>query len=335
MTRLTLLVAAALALALAPAALADGPMPYAAQNAPGVLSPGGLLRYVALPNARNGTIVEAVATHGGTVHATQQLLGPYGIPYVTSPLAGEGLSADGRTLVLGDASTSFPRTHSSFAVLTAPRLRVRAVFSLRGDFAFDALSPDGSRLYLIQHTDANDQTRYVVRAYDVATQRLLLGRIADRTQRSWVMQGYPISRATSPDGRWVYTLYGNQGGFPFVHALDTVRGVAHCVGLPWRGSDDAVWNMRLTLHGGSLAVHWASGRRWVRVDASTWRLSSDAGGTPWWVWLVAGLAAVAATIVAAHVRRTRALAAGAAGRDRSPARLGSWLPLTRLRSRHV
>jgi len=333
MTRALLVLAAALLVA--PAALADGPMPYAAQNTPGVLSPGGALRYVALPNAQNGTVVEAIATHGGVVHATQQLLGPYGIPYVTSPLDGTGLSADGRTLVLGDASTTFPRRHSSFVVLAAPQLRFRDAVSLRGDFAFDALSPDGSRLYLIQHTDAADQTRYVVRAYDVATHRLLPGRVADRTQKSWVMKGYPISRTASTDGRWVYTLYGNAGGFPFVHALDTVRGVAHCIGLPWRGSDDAVWNMRLTLHGSSLAVHWASGRHWLRMDTASWRLSNDAGGglLPWWAWVALGLGI--ATIVGAYVRRTRALAAGAAGRDRSPARLGSWLPLTPTRFRHV
>ena len=48
------------------------------------------------------------------------------------------------------------------------------------------------------------------------------------------MDGYPLTRVTSADGRWVYTLYqnGGVGGYPFVHALDTVRGVAHCIGVP-------------------------------------------------------------------------------------------------------
>ena len=50
------------------------------------------------------------------------------------------------------------------------------------------------------------------------------GRIADKTQKGWVMQGWPTARATTADGRWVYTLYSNPGGYPFVHALDTVRG---------------------------------------------------------------------------------------------------------------
>ena len=316
------------ALVLAPAALADGPMPYAAQNTPGVLSPGGLLRYVTVTGPANGTTVEAVATHGGTVHAIQELLGPYGIPYVTSPLVGQGLSADGRTLVLGDISSSFPRTRSSFVVLAAPRLGFRDVFALKGDFAYDALSPDGSRLYLIQHVSQNDQTRYVVRLYDLRAHRLLSGRVADRTQKSWVMQGYPIDRTTTPDGRWVYTLYDNPGGFPFVHALDTVRGVAHCVGLPWRGADQAVYNMRLTLHGSSLAVHWLSGKPWYRMSTTSWRLTPDGGGGfPWWT--LAFLPA--ATILLAYGRRARTLAPRTARRDRSPARLGSWLPLTRTR----
>jgi hypothetical protein len=322
-----LLVAVLLALAAAPAALASGPMPYAMQNGPGVLSPGGLLRYVVVAGDRNSTTVEAVATRGGTVHGFAQLLGPYGIPYTTTPDFGEGLSADGGTLVLGDASTDFPRTHSAFAILDAPRLRIRDVFSLKGDFAYDALSPDGSRLYLIQHVSRQDLNRYVVRAYDVNAERLLPGRVADRTQKGWVMEGYPIARVVSRDGRWDYTLYSNPRNVPFVHALDTVRGVAHCVGLPSRG-DAAGWKLRL--QGGSLAVGpW-------RIDTGTWRVSpSRGGGIAWWLWALVGLVLAAATIVAAHVRRTRALAAGAAGRDRSPARLGSWLPLTPTRFRPV
>jgi hypothetical protein len=250
MTRL--LATALVALALAPAALADGPMPYAAQNTPGVLSPGGQLRYMAVGDGSGPTTVEAVATRGGAVHSWDRLLGAYGIPYVTSPLAGAGLSADGRTLVLGDVSTTFPRTHSSFVVYDAPRLRFRDTFALRGDFAFDALSPDGSRLYLIQHVSQNDSSRYVVRAYDLRAHRLLPGRVADRTQKSWVMQGYPIDRTTSADGRYVYTLYENPGGYAFVHALDTARAVAHCYGVPVDQRN--LVGAKLTLHGGRLAI---------------------------------------------------------------------------------
>jgi hypothetical protein len=187
-------------------------------------------------------------------------------------------------------------------LLDARTLRMRDAIYLKGDFEFDAVSPNGKRLYLIQHRNVLDQSRYVVRAYDVASNTLLPGRVADRTQKNWVMEGYPIARASSSDGRWVYTLYENPNGFPFVHALDTVRGVAHCVGLPWRGSQNAVYNMRLTVHQGSLAVHWMSGRPWLRMDTVSWRLFSDHGaGFPWWtLWF---LALLPLPLVAVHARR--------------------------------
>ena len=143
---------------------------------------------------------------------------------------------------------------------------------------------------------SQDLSRYVVRAYDVEQRRLLPGRIADRTQRSWVMQGYAMTRTTSGDGRWAYTLYQNPGGYPFIHALDTVRGVAHCIGIPWKGSDQsALWNIRMTLgDGGSkLAVHWKSGRPFLTVDTSTWRVSA-AGRSFAWTAVAAGIAAAVA-----------------------------------------
>jgi hypothetical protein len=318
------------ALAAAPSALAGGPTPYALQNGPGIVGSGGALRYVALAGDRNSTTVEAIATRGGAVHAFAQLLGAYGLPYSVLPNYAEGLSADGRTLVLGDASDNSPHTRSSFAILATPTLRIRNVFFLKGDFAYDAISPDGSRLYLIQHTDVNQTLHYVVREYDVRAHRLLARRVADRTQRGWVMTGYPVARTTTPDHRWVYTLYDNPNGFPFVHALDTVRGVAHCVGLPLR-RPNAASDLSLTLRGDALRVHWRSGRSWLVVDTRTWRLSPDRGGrgVPWWAWTA--LAALAATIVVAYGRRTGALATGTARRDRGSARLGPWLPLTRQR----
>jgi hypothetical protein len=71
-------------------------------------------------------------------------------------------------------------------------------------------------------------------------------------------------------------LYANTGGYPFVHALDTVRGVAHCIGIPWRGDENAQWNLRLALGAGSgtLAVNQTSGgANFVTVDLSTWKIS--------------------------------------------------------------
>ena len=181
---------------------------------------------------------------------------------------------------------------------------------LHGSFAFDALSPDASRLYLIQHTEAanGDYAHYVVRAYDLRTHRLLPGRVADRTQKSWVMNGYPVTRMTSADGRWVYTLYQNGGdGYPFVHALDTVRGVAHCIGLPLE-NQNGIYNLVLSLRNGgrTLAVHWQSGRPWLDVNTATWGISLPRGGTPW-RWIGSGIGGAALLAAAAGLLLRRRL----------------------------
>ena len=95
---------------------------------------------------------------------------------------------------------------------------------------------------------------------------------------------------------------------------------------------DQVNTLRLSLSGTTLRVHWQSGRPWQRVDTRTDAVSPDRRpGFPWW-WLAAGIAAAAATIVLAYGRRAAAAITRRTARgDRSPARLGSWLPLTRSR----
>jgi hypothetical protein len=285
--RALLLVVAALIAA--PAALADGGPMYSLQGGAGIAAPNGS-RFVPI-STNSGDTTLLVLKHG-SVWSWQSIVGSYGIPMITNRDTG-GLSRDGKSLVLqstayfGDPSV----TTSRFLVVDTRTLRTENGFFLKGTFAFDALSPDGTRLYLTQHVDANNVSRYVVRAYDLNRDRLLPGRIADRTQKSWVMQGDALTRTTSPSGRWVYTLYDNYGGYPFIHALDTVRGVAHCIGLPWRSTTDqsGLMNVRLTLHGSRLAVHWQSGRPWLNVDTKTWRVTPDTGARFPWLWLGIGL----------------------------------------------
>jgi hypothetical protein len=298
-----------LTLAAAPAAAGDGPMPYASQFGTGVTGPGrdGPTRWVAVgANSGANTVLEAIRVKDGVVWNTLDLDGAWGVPMVTYDGSGGGLTPDGRTLVLGDAVAAVPHTPSKFLVVDTQRMTLRGVY-LEGDFAFDAISPDGRMLYLIQHVDPTNTQRYVVRAYDVDAARLLPGRIADRAQKTWVMQGYPMARTTSADGRWVYTLYQNPGGYPFVHALDTVRAVAHCIGLPWSGSQNGFYNLRLALrdHERTLAVHWLSGRPFYRVDTATWRVAPDSRSGMPWLWIGLGSAAVLGGVGALLLRRRR------------------------------
>jgi hypothetical protein len=293
------------ALVPAGAALAAGPS-YVAEGGLGVLSPDGKVRYVAVSTGI-GTAIERVAVHGGAVTGWAVLDGAWGIPQPTlSSTRLEGLTRDGRRLVVATAGFGDP---TQFAVVRTGDLRIVQRFDLRGSWAYDALSPDGKTLYLTHYVDRNNTSRYVVRAYDLEHRQLLPGIVADRTQRGWVMDGLATTRTTSTDGRWVYTLFMRPGGYPFVHALDTVNRVAHCIGLPWSAVNQGpLINMRMTLtDGGSkLALHWRSGKPWRTVDTATWQITRPTtNGLPWRWIAAAATAALALLAVAALLARRR------------------------------
>ena len=298
-------------LAVAPAARGDGPQGSALQSGIGVVSAGGTHRYLAL-GVGDFTVVEVVQTRGARLQKWTAYPGSWGIPALTANGTGGGLSPDGKTLVLGDTSGGSP---SKFLVLDTRTLRQRNQITLNGSFAFDALSPDASRLYLIQHTSLDDLSHYIVRSYDLRTDTLQPGRIADRTQRGWVMSGYPVTRTTNADGGWVYTLYQKPGGYPFIHALDTIRGVAHCIGLPWTGDQRPLWNIRLGLaaDGKTLTVHWKSGHAWLAVNTTTWRITHVRPGAFPWAWVVAGTGSVLLVLLAFGGAVLRARHRGAEG----------------------
>jgi len=255
------------ALVLPSSALAAYPTPYAQQGKPGVLSGDGTLRFVAYDAPGATTTLATIRVSDGSRVTSSTIAGSFGIPMLTYNGVAGGLSHDGETLVL--QSVGLPPT-TQFKVVGTGDLAVRDTITLKGLFGYDALSPDAKTLYLIQRRSSRDVDHYVVRAYDLTTHALVPGRIADRTQKSWVMQGRATARATTADGRWVYTLYQNPGGYPFVHALDTVKGVAHCIGLPWPATDTnqlAINTMRLAIEGQKLRVgHYAT------IDRRTWRV---------------------------------------------------------------
>jgi hypothetical protein len=226
-----------------PAASAAGPWLGTASN--------GVAEYTA--NVHGATTVVGDGSH------TVSLDGKWGLPRVTLNNGVGGLSADGRVLVLSQDfnPTGALQKQSSFLVLSTKPLRVRATVRLKGDFGFDALSPQGRIVYLIQHVSAEDLFQYRVRAYDLRAGKLLTRVVADKRQQDWNMNGYPIARASSSDGHWVYTLYSNPNNYPFVHALDTVHRTAVCIGIPWDwtgANQQEISQSTLTVKGGKLAV---------------------------------------------------------------------------------
>lgn len=252
----SLAIAALGALAVSGAAYGAYPGTYGLQDGP-MLHRGSL--QIRASNAAGDT---AVSAGGKSVTVN----GSYGIPTMIMTDTPLGLFHDGSRFVL--QSTGIEK-QSSFLVVRTDDLQVGQTITLPGSFAFDALSPDGRTLYLIEHRSSDFQ-HYVVRAYDLSSQSLLSGRIADKAQSSWVMRGYPAARVETSSGRWVYTLYSNPGGSPFVHALDTVKGVAHCVGFAWHGDQNQLLHYRLAISGNRLLLRAPTGALYRAIDRTTW-----------------------------------------------------------------
>ena len=232
-------------------------------------------RYVSLPAGRD-TLVAAVSQDGGQVRRSRLLDGRFTVPAVACDGSPSGLSADGRTLVLINPRKGFPRRNTTLAVLDTRRLRARDVITLKGDFSFDAISPNGRLLYLVQYLSKRDPTRYLVRLYDLRAGRLLREPIIDPREVGDVMRGTPITRAASPDGRWAYTLYDGAGKHPFIHALDTTGRTARCIDLHGLTGLELLFEMRLepSPDGGALSVaHPAYERPHAVVDLQTWKVS--------------------------------------------------------------
>lgn len=273
----------------------------------GVTVDGSPYRYVAITTHTKPklTVVERVDRRDGRVERWWQLDGDYDVPAVDYNGSGGGLSADGKTLVLSRfafASPVYPPRTTRLAILDTdlrPQRHLRAgqrrppsVFrsiELRGHYAFDAIAPDGSTIYLIHHfpnlSGPAYIARYEVRAYEVKSGRLLPEPIVDPDQPEERMAGLPLYRATSPDGRWAYTLYDGNGEEPFVHALDTVAGSAVCIDLPQLESMPRRFHYLLRLQtrdgGRELAVVRripgpARSRTLVAVDTGSFEVSRPA-----------------------------------------------------------
>ena len=270
-------------------AAADGlPVPMDGLGVTTTVAPGGEgARYATVPAGRDTQLLR-IDQDGGEVTGTRAIKGDFTIPLVALDGSSAGLSADGTTLALITPRTDFrrfPREETSFLIVDVEqtgRLRPREPLTLRGDFSFDALSPDGRTMYLVEYT-SRDYNDYSVREYDLTRGRLL----EDPVQFSHEvapgeMRGLPMARATSPDGRWAYTLY-NGGGRArdeaFVHILDTVDGVSHCIDLPDISGREA-WNLQLQLDagGGALGVQ-RGGRVLASMDTKTYAVTKPAPNT--------------------------------------------------------
>ena len=274
----------------------------------GVVTADGA-RYVTMASGGR-TVVARVAQTGGRVLVWRAFPGTFTIPAVAYDGSAGGLSADGKTLALIEPRQSFPRAQTRFLIL-GRGLAPRGLVNLKGDFSFDAISPNGDWLFLIHYTSPQDPTRYLVQGYDLRRWRLWAAPIIDPTAPGEKMRGNPVTRAMSADGRWAYTLYDGGGATPFVHALDTVARSAHCIDLDSLSSNTDLSKLRLAVVGAGKQLEIRGGPEGtINVDLRTFRVSSGGGGVLGALQrtrflLVAGCALLAAAILVVVERRRR------------------------------
>ncbi len=276
----------------------------------GVAASTGGARYVTLPAGMN-TVVARVDPNGGRILGSRFLPGTFTIPAVAYDGSAGGLSGNGSTLVLIRPRAAFPRVQTTLEVLDAKRLQPRSEVKLQGDFSYDAVSPNGSWLYLIQYVSPRDPTRYAVRVYDLRANRLLGEPVTDPRERGEKMRGSPVTRAASPDGRWAYTLYDGYGKGPFIHALDTRTRTARCIDLDLLAGND-VSRLRLSLNGAGDRLTVSNPQHPVAVvDTRTFAVSSptERASSTWISWafvlLSIGGALAAGGALALVLRRRR------------------------------
>lgn len=295
----------------------------------GIVSRDGLYRYVTFANRRS-TLVARLHVQGGAVARYRTIPGRYTIPLVAYDGSADGLSLDGRKLILMRPRTSVSEKSTRLAILDT-RLQIRQRILLHGDFSFDALSPDGSTAYLIEYMALSrnnfDPTNYRVRALDLRSGRLLPAPIVDPREPGEKMGGWPVTRTTSPDGRWAYTLYSGSE-HPFVHALDMTGRSARCIDLDALKGREDLFQLRLRVtHGGSQVDVMKGETPLIGVDTRSFNVlephtsagtalrtpaaaEASAGGTSPWPWVAGAVALLALLGIAssrplARMTRTR------------------------------
>jgi MYXO-CTERM domain-containing protein len=119
------------------------------------------------------------------------------------------------------------------------------------------------------------------------------------------MGGSSLTRATSPNGRWAYTLYDAAGKTPFVSALDTSTRSARCIDLDaLTGTNLSRLSLRVDASAHKLTVN--NGRQpLIVIDTRSFRTSSPSQPAAFSWKPVAGAATAALAALLVVVRRRR------------------------------
>lgn len=299
MRRLVLvLVVAAGSLVAAPVGLADTPLFSTTDGGAGAVH--GNMTYAVYHFAGVTTIVAT----GGPQQRQLPLKGYWYFPNTAG--GAEGLSHDGKTLLLVDVVDKTQFRQTTFLVIDPIRMKIlrslqpylssctaaSSCGSSRTAFLLtDGLSPDASELYAVAYTDVGSGLASPCLreyAFDIpAGQSVPIRR--DDPQDS--PQGTAVGRSWSANGRWAYTLYQEPSGAWFIQALDTVGSAVHCISLPKNRGVNPV--LSLGNDDRTIAVR-SSGGPSFDIAVSGWRISRHpfVAAFPWG-WLMAGIGGLA------------------------------------------
>ena len=227
---------------------------------PAVVADDQWARLVSATALSAKTFIRPLAADDGFEADPITVDGTWRLPTIGADAASVGWSGDRSTVVLVPRSPVAGT--SRFAIVDLATKRLSKVIELKGSYEYDAISPDGFVVYVVEHLDTTRGGHYQVRAIDVRNGLLKDGVIVDKTKPNEQMAGLPVEQLRLAHGL-VLTLYRGSE-HPFIHALDTVNGGAVCIDLPAAGSDDSDrsddWGLALSPdHGSVYAVNASLG----------------------------------------------------------------------------
>lgn len=272
--KMRLVAAGAACLALTGTAAAAGPVPPVLNGGPGIAVAGGAHVVAVAKRGGGATQLRLVRDRDRAVLRTRVLPANVGVPMVTFSGLVEGTWATGRRLVLA-SSVYEDQVNTRFVVIDTRTLAPLRTITLSGTYAFDAVSSDGRRLFVLQFPGGvQGGIRYVVRSVDLRTGKPEPGAIVDKTEPSERMSGIALARAWSRDRTWAYTLYNGGTSHAFVHALNTRTRTARCIDLPWTGEQQSILGGMTMTGPGVLTVTGRGGAVLARIDTRTFSVQA-------------------------------------------------------------
>ena len=209
----------------------------------GLMSADGKAYFAAQPHPyanQPQTVVTAFAPNSGIARDKFTIAGRWDL---------SGVSYTGRWLALtrapSDAEkaawTKAKQWHTDIQVVDTTNGKVAHTLKLDGNFEVETIAPDSYSLFLVEHLPAVNPDHYLIRLYDLYTEKLQPGALRDKLATDEVMAGLAWDGVASPDGHWLLTLYlSTQRNTAFVHTLDLYNKYPVCIDLPSGSGDFSV-----------------------------------------------------------------------------------------------